>query len=109
MLGAVGAAMRFIRRDFISAAGLYLIDVLLFVSVIALYAVVAPNSGGGGASIWAGLLVGQLYVAARLWVKLVFWASEASLFQQGLAHAGYVASPEPRWPESPSVEAVTRS
>jgi hypothetical protein len=109
MLGAVGAAVRFIRRHVVPAAGLYVIDVLLFVLVIAAYAVVAPNSGGGGWSMWLGLVAGQLYIAARLWVKLVFWASEAALFQQGLAHAGYVARPDPQWPESPSVEAISRT
>ena len=50
--------------------------------------------------------IGQLYVLARLWVKLVFWASATSLFQARLAHAGYVAAAAPVWPESPSAEAL---
>ena len=52
--------------------------------------------------------LGQVYIVARLWVKLVFWASETSLFQSRLAHAGYVARPEPVWPESPMAEAMQR-
>ena len=55
---------------------------------------------------WLGVLVTQIYVAARLWVKLVFIASETVLFQSRLAHAGYVAgAPVPR-PEPPIVEHV---
>jgi hypothetical protein len=55
---------------------------------------------------WIGFALGQLYVLGRLWVKLVFWASEVALFQQRFAHAGYVASPEPTWPDSPAAEAI---
>ena len=39
---------------------------------------------------WLAFLIGQIYLVARLWVKLVFWASETALFQGRLAHAGYV-------------------
>jgi hypothetical protein len=55
---------------------------------------------------WIGVLIGELYILARLWVKLVFWASEAALFQERLAHAGYVERPEPTWPDSPAVDAL---
>jgi hypothetical protein len=55
---------------------------------------------------WIAFGIGQLYVLARLWIKLVFWASETSLFQSRLAHAEYVAAPRPRWPESPAAEAI---
>jgi hypothetical protein len=50
--------------------------------------------------------MGQVYVLARLWVKLVFWASETALFQSRLAHAGYVARAEPNWPDSPAADAI---
>jgi len=85
---------------------LYLADFVLFVLVVAMYAAVAPGAGGIGATMWIGFAIGQAYVLGRLWVKLVFWASETALFQGRLAHAGYVATPEPTWPESPSVEAI---
>jgi hypothetical protein len=55
---------------------------------------------------WIGFVVGQLYVIGRLWVKLVFWASETALFQNRLAHAGYVARPDPAWPDSPTADAI---
>jgi hypothetical protein len=55
---------------------------------------------------WLGLGVGQLFIVARLWVKLAFWASETALFQSRLAHAGYVARRLPTWPESPAADAI---
>ncbi len=108
MLGAVGAAVRFVRRHARETAALYLLDVGLFLIVVVVYALVAPGAGGGGASILAGFAIGQLYVVGRLWVKLVFWATEVSLFQSRLAHAGYVAAPLREWPDSAAAEAIAR-
>jgi hypothetical protein len=108
MLGSIVAALGFIRRNAAAATGLYLLDFALFLLTIAVYAVIAPGAGDGGLSIWIGFAIGQLYILARLWVKLVFWASEVALFQSRLAHAGYVAAPTPVWPDSPSAEAITR-
>ena len=106
MLGAAVAALRFVGRNAGAAATLYLVNFVLFLLVIGLYALVAPGAGGLGWSLWLGMAIGQLYILARLWVKLVFWASETALFQGRLAHAGYVARPAPVWPESPSAEAI---
>jgi len=66
----------------------------------------APRAGGAGWTVWWALLVGQLYIAARLAVKLQFYASQTALFQGLLAHAGYIARPVTAWPESPAVEAI---
>jgi hypothetical protein len=109
MIGALAAAIRFVRRNLPAAIAVYLFDVCLFAAVIALYAVVAPGAGGGAWQTWFAFAIGQLYLFARLFVKLVFWASETALFQGRLAHAGYVAAPAPTWPESPSVEALRRA
>jgi hypothetical protein len=106
MLGAINAAIGFISRNYGAAVLLFALDFLLFVLVVGAYALIAPGAGGSGALMWVGFIAGQLYVAARLAVKLVFWASETALFQSRLAHAGYVARPEPVWPESPSAEAL---
>lgn len=104
MIGAIGAAVSFIRRA-PAALALYLLDLTLLLLLMAGYAVVAPGAGSGFGSLWLGFVIGQAYVAARLWLKLVFWASEAALFQGRLAHAGYVAAPVATWPESPAAEA----
>ena len=109
MLGATAAGARFIARHWPAAAGLYLVDVALFAAVLGLYAAVAPGTGDAGWSMWLAFLIGQLYVLGRLWVKLVFWASETALFQGRLAHAGYVAPPIPEWPESPMADAIGSS
>src|SRR5262249_10906664 len=105
MIGAVGASVRFVRRN-AAAAGVYLLNFLVFVSTVAAYGVAAPGAGNSGLTMWLGFAIAQLYVAARLWIKLVFWASETSLFQSRLAHAGYVAAPAPAWPDSPAAEAM---
>jgi hypothetical protein len=106
MIGAIGAALGFIRRNYAAAAGLFALTFAMFAAVLGLYGLVAPGAGGGGPSIWIAFAIGQLYIAARLWVKLVFWASETVLFQNRLAHAGYVARPMPEWPESPAASAI---
>ena len=106
MFGALVGAVRFLRRNGAAAATLYLADAVLFAVVLAAYATVAPGAGSTGWSMWLGFAIGQLYVLARLWVKLVFWASETALFQGRLAHAGYVAAARPIWPDSPAAEAL---
>ena len=108
-IGAIGAALRFVRRNAGAAVMLYLANFALFVLVLAIYAGAALAVGGIGWTMWIAFVIGQVYVLARLWVKLVFWASETALFQGRLAHAGYVATPKPTWPESPSAEAIGRA
>jgi hypothetical protein len=104
MLGAISAAVGFLSRNSAAAVPLFAIDFLLFLAVTAAYGLIAPGAGGRGVMVWAAFALGQAYIVARLWVKLVFWASETALFQSRLAHAGYVARPEPAWPESPAAD-----
>ena len=107
MVGAVTSACGFIRRNPGAAIGLYAANIGIFVLAIAAYAIFAPGVSGAGAAMWMDFAIAQLYVAGRLWIKLLFWASETALFQSRLAHADYVARPEPCWPDSPIVEAIT--
>ena len=109
MVGALRAALRFIARHPGATLGLYATTGILFLIVVALYALVAPGVWSTGWSLWRGFLIGQAYVVARLWVKLLFYASETSLFQAELAHAGYTAAPVPAWPESPAAEAIANA
>jgi hypothetical protein len=108
MLGALGAATAFLRRNLWRSTGLYLLNVLVLAAVLGIYAAFAPGAGSAGWSMWIGFAAGQLYIIARLWVKLLFWASETALFQSRLAHAGYVRRAEAVWPESPAAEAIAR-
>jgi hypothetical protein len=107
MLGASSSALRFVSANFTAAAGLYLVDFGLFALAVIAYGVLAPGAGRG-MWVWLVFALGQIYVLARLWVRLVFWASEVTLFQSRLAHAGYVAAPVPTWPDSPVIEAIRR-
>jgi len=109
MLGALLAGWRFVVRKPAAAGGLYLLNGLCFVTVLVLYAVVAPGAAGGGRQIWTGFAIGQVYILARLFVKLTFYASQTALFQQSLAHAAYTAAPVPVWPDSPGAEAIVNA
>lgn len=84
MVGALIAAVRFVLRHPRKTCSLYLLNGLLFLSLLAMYALVAPGAGGGGLDIWRPFLIGQLYVLGRLWLRLVFAASQTSLFQSCL-------------------------
>jgi len=105
-VGAVVAAVHFIRRHFAAAVSVYALNVIVFGLTLAVYALLAPGAGSTGWLMWVGFAIGQLYVILRVSVKLIFWASETSLFQSRLAHAGYVAAPTPAWPDSPTAEAL---
>ena len=59
-----------------------------------------PPCGGAGWSLWAGVLVTQIYLLARLFVKRLFYASQTALFQGTLADAERVAAREPVRPDS---------
>ncbi|HKY21873.1 MAG TPA: hypothetical protein VJM31_11715 [Vicinamibacterales bacterium] len=104
MIGALAAGVRFVRRNAGAVAMLYLLNGLMFAGVLVLYALVAPGAASSGARVWLGFAVSQIYVLARLWVRLVFFASETSLFQGRLAHAGYIAGASYKRPEPPVVE-----
>ena len=106
VLSALAAALRFIRRNAGAAVGLYLLNVLVFLALVAAWALLAPGAGGGGLSMWVAFAAGQLYILARLVLKLHFLASETALFQSCLAHAAYTAAPAALWPESPAAEAI---
>ncbi len=104
MIGAIAAGTRFVRRHISAIAALYLLNTGLFVAVLLMYAIVSPGAESSG--VWLGIVVGQIYLAARVWVKLVFLASETAFFQSRLAHAGYIARAPSIRLEPPIVERV---
>jgi hypothetical protein len=103
MIGAIGAAVRFIRRRFFRTVGLYLLNAVAFLVILRLWLQVAPPAS---AAPWTALLIAQVYLLVRVWAKLAFAASEIAFFQGELAHAHYTAMPEPLWPDSPAAEAI---
>jgi hypothetical protein len=102
MIGAVAAGWRFVRRHPGATLALYAVDALLFLMAIGLYYLIAP----GASRDTLAFAIGQLYIVLRVMVRLQFVASQTALFQGRLAHAGYVARPVPRWPDSPAAEAI---
>ena len=85
VLGAIHAALDFLRHHLAAGVVLFLANVALLVAAIGVYGVIAPEAGNAGIRLLIGLAVSQLYVVGRLWVKLVFWASETALFQSRIA------------------------
>jgi len=107
-VGALLASLRFVWRHPLAIAGLYALNAVGFLLLLAVWALVAPGIHGAGVTMWAAFAAGQLYLLARLAIKLQFLASQTALFQAHLAHATYIAAPVPAWPESPAAEAITR-
>ena len=106
-IGSLVAALGFIIRRPGLVFGLFALNALVFLVLIGVWALVAPGAGGAGLSMWLGFAFSQVYVLARLLVKLQFMASQTALFQASLAHAAYTAVPELTWPESPAAELIT--
>jgi hypothetical protein len=104
-VGAVLSAVRFVRRNR-GTAYLYVINALAFLMLVLMYALVAPGAPASGPWMWITLGIGQLYIVARHYLKLLFYASELAFFQNALAHAAYTAAPIVVWPESPAAEAI---
>lgn len=108
-IGALLAGGRFVRRHAGAALGLYALNGLAFLLLIGLYGVVAPGAPGAGWSMVAALAIGEVYIMARLYLKLLFYASETALFQGALAHAAYTAAPSVVWPDSPAAESIANA
>jgi hypothetical protein len=105
-LGASAAALRFVRHHPRQTIGLYAMNVLTLLVVLTVWSFVAPGVGGTGFGMWVAFVLSQLYIAARLLLKLQFMASQTALFQGKLAHASYTSAPAPAWPDSPAAEAI---
>lgn len=103
-IGGLVAGARFVRRH-PATLRLYLLNGLVFLALALAYALVAPGAPAG-AAIWLALLVGQIYILLRHYVKLLFYASQTAYFQSALAHAAYTAAPTVVWPDSPAAESI---
>jgi hypothetical protein len=108
-IGALVAGTRFAWRNAGGVVALYLLNALAFLLVVVLYGVAAPGAPGGSLSLVLVLLLGELYILARHYLKLVFYASETAFFQGALAHATYTAAPAVVWPDSPAAESIANA
>ena len=109
VVGALSAALGFLGRHPGRAFGLYALNGLVFLVLLAVWALAAPGVGDAGLSMWLGVAATQLYLLARLLLKLQFMSSQTALFQRSLAHAAYTAAPAPIWPESPAADVMVGS
>lgn len=101
-IGALVAGARFAWRHRGQTTALYALNTLVFLAVAAGYAAAAPGASAG----LSAFAIGQLYIVLRVALRLAFAASQVSFFQSRLAHAGYVARPVPRWPDSPAADVL---
>jgi hypothetical protein len=108
-IGALVAALRFVARHPGRILALYVLNGAAFLVLIGVYALVAPGAPGAGAGMILVLLIGETYILARHYLKLLFYASQTALFQGALAHASYTAAPAVVWPDSPAVESIVNA
>ena len=71
-LGAIIASFHFLVDHFAAIAGQYALNVLSFIIVVAIYAVVAPGAGRADWTMWMGFAVSQAYICGRILVRLSF-------------------------------------
>jgi hypothetical protein len=100
MIGAVLAAMRFIRQRAWRVAALVALNGLTMLALMMAVEWLAP------ATVAVGPWLATTLVLVPIVGRLSCLASEVAFFQGELAHAGYTAAPLPVWPDSPAVEAI---
>jgi hypothetical protein len=105
-VGAILAGARFAWRQRAAVLGLYALNGIAFLAVVALYAALVPGAPRSGWSMWLVLGLGEAYILLRHYLKLLFYASETTFFQGALAHAAYTAAPPLVWPDSPAAEMI---
>jgi hypothetical protein len=106
-LGALVAGARFVMRQRGTLA-LYALNALTFILLALVYALLAPGVRTGF-GFWITFAIAELYILARHYVKLLFYASQTSFFQSALAHVDYTAPPAVVWPESPAAESIVNA
>jgi hypothetical protein len=106
MIGACISAWRFIRQRPLDVLGVYACLGVALIVWLAVYALIAPGARTQGGWIWFALLIGQLYIIGRLWLKLQTQASLVALYQAdfGRRFTAVRATSAPVWPESPPAE-----
>jgi hypothetical protein len=108
-VGSLLAGVRFVARNRRRVLGLFLLNAIAYLLLIAAYGALSPGAPRTDMHMWLVLALGQAYIVGRHYLKLLVYASETSLFQGALAHATYTAAPTLVWPESPAVETITNA
>lgn len=80
-LGAAIEAARFVAHQPLRTFGLYCFVSVLFVLAVVVYWLVAPGANQAHwYTVLGAFLLGEAFIVARLWVRLVFLASQTALF-----------------------------
>lgn len=103
MIGAAGAALRFVRRRPFRITGLLFMNVFTMAAMFRLWYSAAPVASDS--TVYA-FFVTHVFVVLFTWTRVAWMASEVVFFQGELAHATYTAAPIPVWPDSPAAEAL---
>lgn len=94
-IGALAASLRLIRAHpgpILAAQGVFWLALVLWLALRAFSA--------GDRSYWLTCA----FVAGEIFLKLALIGTQASIYQQTLAAAGWVAREDPRWPDEPSAD-----
>lgn len=104
-LGAIVAALRFIRRRPIAVFALYVLNVATVIAISMVWTFLMFSNAVTESTVWSSpaTIAGLL---AHFLARLALAASAIALFQGSLAHAAYTAAPLPVWPDSPAAEAI---
>jgi hypothetical protein len=82
VLAAAAAALSFVGRKFFKAWGLYLLVGLLFVAASVVFiAITNVLPGTGVVALVLGFILAQAYILARIFAKVLFFASELDLYR----------------------------
>lgn len=103
MIGAAGAAIRFVRRRPLRILGLLGLNLATMAAVVRFWYSAAPDASD---SHLYAFVVTHLFVLLFTVARMAWMASDVVFFQGELAHATYTAAPLPVWPESPAAEAL---
>jgi hypothetical protein len=98
VLSAFVAGSRFALKHPLKIGLLWILNALSLVIVWAVYAIVAPGAAGSGRTVWIGFAIGEIYIVARLFLKLVNYASQTALFQAMAARSAEADVPLEPWP-----------
>jgi hypothetical protein len=107
IIGAYIAGWRFIRQRPLAIAGLYASLTGALIVWLFIYAVAAPGAQATGGWLWVALVIGQLYIIGRLWLKLQTQAALVAMYQADFGRrffAETTATITPIWPESPPAD-----
>ena len=103
-VGALAASIRMLRPSAGRMVGAQAVFWLLLVGWIAARGAASANAPHADGTMWGTFLIVLAFAAGELLLKLALTAAQASLYQDTLASAGWVARAEPSWPSDPSAD-----